>query len=195
VRNDVTIYCIRHGQTDWNAESRYQGQADVPLNALGRSQAHRNGVALRHFLPEIAEADFVASPLSRACETMSIAREALNLSRDDFRLDSRLREVHYGHWEGKLLADLPSIDPAGLRARLADPYNWRPDGGESYSDLMDRVVEWVSTIERDTVVATHGGISRTLRGHFLGLDMNGILELEVPQDRVLVIRPGEMEWV
>ncbi len=195
MRNGITIYCIRHGQTDWNAESRYQGQADIPLNDTGRTQATRNGKALAALMPAIADADFVASPLSRTCETMRLARAAMGLAPDEFSLDDRLREVHYGHWEGQLLADLPTTDPEGLSARLADPFNWRPEGGESYSDLMDRLVDWLQTVERDTVMATHGGISRTLRGHCLGVDMNGILQMEVPQDRVLVIRSGQMRWI
>jgi probable phosphoglycerate mutase len=55
--------------------------------------------------------------------------------------------------------------------------------------------EWVDTVETDTVVTTHGGISRTLRAYLLDLDPSRILELEVPQDRVLVIRRGAMHWI
>ena len=65
MRPDVTIYFIRHGETEWNAEARYQGQADIPMNARGRAQAARNGETLRPLLPGIAEADYVASPLAR----------------------------------------------------------------------------------------------------------------------------------
>ena len=191
----VTIYCIRHGETDWNAESRYQGQANIPLNARGRAQAKRNGEALRALLPGIADADFTASPLDRACETMRIVRRTLGLPENDFRRDARLREVHYGHWEGKLLTELPQLDPVGVADRLADPFKWRPEGGESYADLMERVVEWLDTVERDTVIAAHGGVSRALRGYLLGVDMAGVLRIPVPQDRVLVIRNGEMHWL
>lgn len=195
MRDDVTIYCIRHGETDWNAESRYQGQADIPLNDKGRGQAHRNGLALHAYLPQIETFDFVASPLSRTRETMEILRMALGLEPTDYRMDERLREVHYGHWEGRLASDLPEYDPSGLAARQADPFHWCPKGGESYSDLMDRVRDWIKEVERDTVVVAHGGISRTLRGELIGADMNGVLRLSAPQDRVLVIKRGEMAWV
>jgi len=195
MHDSVTQHCIRHGETDWNAESRYQGQANIPLNARGRAQAQRNGLALRALLPQIAEADFVASPLDRACETMRIVRKELGLPPEDFRLEPRLREVHYGHWEGKLRKELPELDPVGVADRKADPFKWRPEGGESYSDLMDRVVEWLETVTRDTVIAAHGGVSRALRGHLLNADMDGILRVPVPQDRVLVIRRGEMHWL
>ncbi|MEL7048841.1 MAG: histidine phosphatase family protein, partial [Pseudomonadota bacterium] len=116
----MTIYCIRHGETDWNAEQRYQGQADIPLNDFGRSQAKRNGQVLSEIATELAGARYIASPLNRTIETMQIVRREMNLPVDDFTQDPRLREVHYGHWEGELLSDLPAIDPDGLHDRLAD---------------------------------------------------------------------------
>ncbi len=195
MHDGITIYCIRHGETDWNAESRYQGQADIPLNDKGRKQARRNGEVLRKFLPTIAAADFVSSPLDRTRETMTIIRNALGLPPDAYRQDPLLREVDYGHWEGKLLSDLPRLDPAGMENRQADPFNWRPEGGESYADLYERVAQWLKTVDRDTVAVTHGGISRTLRGHLLGTDMNTILDLEVPQDRILRIKVSAMKWL
>ena len=79
MRPGLTLYFVRHGETDWNAERRYQGQTDIPLNDRGRAQSRRNGEALRAFLPHIAGADFVASPLGRARETMEILRDTLGL--------------------------------------------------------------------------------------------------------------------
>ena len=93
MRDDVTIYCIRHGETDWNAQSRYQGQADIPLNDKGRRQARRNGKALREFMPQLETASFVASPLIRTRETMELVRSELGLDPLGYSLDDRLREV------------------------------------------------------------------------------------------------------
>src|SRR5262245_34256008 len=135
MRADVTIYFVRHGETDWNAHSRYQGQADVEMNAKGRAQAQRNGEALRPLLPQIAQADFVASPLQRARRTMEIMRAAMGLDPHDYALDERLKELHYGHWQGILAGDIPRLDADGLKARMRDAYRWRPQGGESYEDL------------------------------------------------------------
>ena len=195
MRADVTIYFIRHGETSWNAEFRYQGQADVPMNETGRAQAKRNGEALRGFLPKIAEADYVASPLDRARETMEIVRTTLALDPKDYRIDDRLKEAHYGEWQGTLLADLPRLDAEGMQARTRDPFRWRPQGGESYEDLMARAVDWVGTIERDAVVVSHGGVSRVLRGHILGLDPVIVPSLDVPQDRVLLLRREGIDWL
>ena len=195
MRPDVTIYFIRHGETEWNAEARYQGQADIPMNARGREQARRNGLSLRPLLPKIAQADYVASPLARARETMQVVRTVLDLPPDDFRIDDRLKEAHYGDWQGTLAADLPHVDAEGLIARTRDPYRWRPQGGESYQDLMARAVPWFQSIERDTVVVSHGGVSRVLRGHILGLDLKSVPLLDVPQDRVLLLRHDAIDWL
>lgn len=190
-----TIYLIRHGETDWNRDRRYQGQRDIPLNDKGRAQAKRNGEALRILLPDIARADFISSPLGRARETMEIVRAALDLPPERYAVDDRVKELNYGHWEGMLQDDLPLIDPRGLAARSIDPFRWRPDHGESYADLLVRVVEWFATIERDSVVTAHGGVSRCLRAHILGLDPSVIPDLESPQDKVLILRAGNMRWL
>lgn len=195
MRPGVTLYFIRHGETDWNAERRYQGQMDIPLNETGRRQAERNGLALRAHLPRIAEADYVSSPLGRALETMEIVRQTLGLDARSYRVDAQLKELSYGSWEGQLQDDLPRLDPEGLIQRGRDPFRWRPPGGESYADLLARTVAWLSAIEKDTVIAAHGGISRCVRAHLLELDPETIPDLSSPQDRVLVIERGRMAWV
>lgn len=195
MRDDVTIYLIRHGETDWNAQSRYQGQADIPMNAVGRSQAQRNGEALRALLPKVVDAHFVASPLGRARETMEIVRASLGLDPSGYELDDRLKELHYGHWQGVFASDLADFDAQGAEQRSRNTFRWRPRGGESYADLMERAVDWLGGVTRDTVVAAHGGISRVLRGHLYGIEPSLIPELEVPQDRILVLRRTGMEWL
>ena len=113
----VTLYFVRHGETDWNAAARYQGQVDIPLNDKGREQARQNGLTLKAKLPAPASLDFIASPLGRTRETMAIIRAAIGLPADGVRYDERLREMNYGHWEGQLAADLPKTDPEGVAER------------------------------------------------------------------------------
>lgn len=189
----VTIYFVRHGQTDWNAAARYQGQRDIPLNDTGRGQAKRNGETLKRALADPLAYDYVASPLSRARETMEIMRQAMGLAQRTYRTDEQLMELHYGHWEGLLASDLAVQDPEGLAVRQQDPFRWRPKGGESYADLMERTDAWLASVNRDTVVASHGGVSRTVRGRVLGLDYAEMMRLDVPQDRILVLRKGSVE--
>lgn len=196
LRKGVTLYFLRHGETDWNAVQRYQGQMDIPLNEKGRSQAARNGRVLReHLGPRAADLDFVASPMARASETMRIVRNELGLEPDDFRRDDRLKEQHYGHWEGELWSELPQRDPEGYAARLKDKWSWCPRGGESYAMLSLRISAWLEEVERDAVVASHGAVSRALRGLVLGMSGPDVTELEVPQDRILVLTSGQMRWI
>jgi len=195
MRPALKLYFVRHGETDWNADQRYQGQTDIPLNDRGRAQSRRNGEVLRTYLPGIENADFVASPLGRARETMEILRASLGLDPTAYRVDRRLIELSYGNWEGQLQTHLPQTDPQGLADREKDPFRWRPVGGESYADLLRRTIDWTDTLERDTVIASHGGVSRCLRAHLLNLDPKTIPDLECPQDKVLMIEGGAMTWV
>jgi probable phosphoglycerate mutase len=191
----ATIYFIRHGETDWNRDRRYQGQRDIPLNETGRAQARRNGAALCAFLPAIAEAEFVASPLDRTRETMEIVRTELGLPSAGYEVDPRLVELSYGVWEGRLQNDIMRQEPEAFASRTKDPLHWRPEQGESYADLLARVKEWAGDPARDRVVVSHGGVSRCLRAHTLGLDPELIPKLESPQDRVLILSAGTMRWL
>jgi broad specificity phosphatase PhoE len=192
----VTIYFVRHGETDWNVAQRYQGRRDIPLNGPGRDQAKRNGRVLSELLGgSAASFDYVASPLHRARETMEIMRCELALPAQDYRVDARLSEIDYGHWEGQLWNELPVTDPDGFAARKADMWSWQPRGGESYRKLSDRVADWLAEVERDTVVASHGGVSRVLRGLILRLPPAAIFALDVPQDKVLLVNAGGVRWL
>ena len=194
MRGDLTLYFVRHGETDWNAARRLQGQTDISLNAVGRGQAARNGQTLKALIKDPAAVSFIASPLSRTRETMEIVREAMGLDRSTFNFDDRLKEIHFGHWEGLTWSELPDRDPAGYKERMADAFGWCPRGGESYRDLTNRSVSWLQELQGSAVVVSHGGVSRALRGHLLGLDPREIPDLSVPQDKVLVLRKGHMEW-
>lgn len=195
LRPGVTLYLVRHGETDWNREARYQGQRDIPLNDEGRAQAKRNGRALSGVVQGDPSFDFVSSPLIRAVETMQIVREELGLDPNQFVLDDQLRELNYGHWEGLLASELPSVDPVGLAEKARDPYRWRPRGGESYQDLHDRVVRWLATLERNTIAVSHGGVSRVARGGVLKLPPGRTPFLESPQDRILVLTTDRADWL
>ena len=106
-----------------------------------------------------------------------------------------MKEQNFGHWEGLIWGELPVLDPEGLAARLADTYNWTPRGGENYAVVRLRVEAWLATIERDTVVVSHGNISRSVRGILLDLDKALVPKLSVPQDKFLRLTLGYSEWL
>jgi len=104
-------------------------------------------------------------------------------------------EINYGSWEGQPWGDIAVRDAAGYAARQADVWDWRPEGGESYRMLAERVGDWVGEVAADTVVVAHGGVSRALRAVLFDLSAPEVMRLEVPQDRILVIDAGAMRWL
>ncbi|MBH0238136.1 histidine phosphatase family protein [Methylobrevis albus] len=190
---------IRHGETDWNAGRRWQGRTDIPLNDTGRGQAKRNGDMLKAHLADagIAAADlvFVASPLGRASETMAIVRAGLGLDPDDFRRDDRLVELSFGDWEGRTMDDLEATEADSLAARARDPFFFRPPGGETYGELVDRVAEALADLPGPAVMVGHGGISRGLRILLERADPAEMVGHPVPQDRFYVWEDGAARWV
>jgi probable phosphoglycerate mutase len=181
-----TIVFLRHGETDWNVEGRLQGQRDVPLNQKGRGQARRNGEVLSAAVPDAPAFDYVASPLSRARETMEIARGAMGLDPKLYRTDERLREVTFGRWEGFTTAEIRAREPRELALREADKWGVSPPGGESYELLAARVRPWLVEITRPTVVVAHGGIGRVLWIELAGMDPSAAVAIAIPHDRVFV---------
>lgn len=190
-------YFIRHGQTTWNAERRFQGQRDTPLNELGRSQAHGNGLKLGAIIGDGSVYDFVASPLSRTRETMEILRRAMGLDPAGYRTDPILVEVHFGDWQGSTLAELELTTSAAIRERDRDKWNYLPPGvgAESYAMLAERIRPWVDALKGPTVCVTHGGVIRslfTLTGQMSGREASN---MDIPQDRILRLREGRVVWL
>jgi broad specificity phosphatase PhoE len=161
-----TIYYIRHGETAWNAEGRFQGTQDIPLNDLGRTQAVASGEILARLLARDGHATaalpYVASPLGRARLTMELARGALNLPAADYSVDVRLREIGYGQWEGLTLPEMQLNDAATFALRQVDKWTIAAPSGESYASVTLRMREWFDSLLVDTVAVAHGGTMRAL---------------------------------
>ncbi len=180
------LYYIRHGQTDWNAQLRFQGRQDIALNDTGRAQALENGRKLAELVMQPAAFDFVTSPLGRTRETMEIVRGAMGLAPDAYRIDERLIEASYGTLEGTTLGEFKAADPASHKERKRARWTYCPPQGESHAMVHQRIREWYDTVTADTVVVGHGVVGRVLRYHLLGLDPQEAAEYVFPQDRVFV---------
>jgi broad specificity phosphatase PhoE len=191
-----TIYYIRHGETDWNAEGRLQGSLDIPLNELGRRQAVSAGTILAGLLlrdgHDAASMPFVASPLGRARMTMELVRGALALPLDDYAIDDRLREIGYGQWEGSTLAEAQRADPELFARRVAAKWTVAAPGGERYADVEQRIGAWYTELAGDTVTVAHGGTARALMV-LLGIETpQSAADLYVEQGTVYVFKDGAL---
>jgi broad specificity phosphatase PhoE len=189
-----TIYYIRHGETEWNADGRLQGTQDIPLNDLGRQQAADAGSILADLFARDERSGqslaFVASPLGRARSTMELVRCALELPPADYSIDDRLREIGYGDWEGSTLKQMQASDPEVFARRQADKWTVPPPGGESYAAVQMRMRDWYDSLLVDTVAVAHGGTARALMVA-LGIETSAsAAELTIEQGAVYVFGDG-----
>ncbi len=194
------IIFVRHGETSYNAESRLQGQRDIPLDDKGREQANAAGRALRGALAdELARLDavgaFYASPLIRARETMEIARAVMGFEPERYRLSSTLKELTFGDWEGLTWPEVEARDLAGAKAREADKWNFAPPRGESYAMLVERLRPWLAAREGECFVASHGGVARAMMFILAGVGADEAASADIWQGRALIFDQGGYGWV
>jgi probable phosphoglycerate mutase len=102
---------------------------------------------------------------------MEIIRATLGLDPQAFRLDDRLKEISHGDWEGSTGEELQTSSPELVARRLADRWEFVPPNGESYRLLLERLIPWLVTVGRPTLVVSHGGVGRVLRSHILGAEL------------------------
>ncbi|BAL98737.1 MULTISPECIES: histidine phosphatase family protein [Caldilinea] len=149
------FWLVRHGQTDWNLQGRYQGQADPPLNETGLQQAQ----AAAERLAGRRYAALYSSDLERARVTAEIIGKRLGLA---VIIDPRLREVNQGAWEGLLVTEIQERYPVEWEARQRDRLQFRaPGGGESVQDVATRIWAAMDEIARRhphdaVIVVSHG---------------------------------------
>lgn len=199
------LYFIRHGQTDWNAEGRYQGSRDIPLNEIGRGQADLNGKLLRQLLEREkrspSEFTWHVSPLGRTMETMQRVRAGFDVALPEAVPDKRLVEVSFGVYEGRLHTELSSSEMAIAGERDADFWFFRPPSGESYDDVAQRVTSFAAELKGPAIIVAHGGILRILRRLIEDFPADRTVNWFPPQDSVVhfidgksVVYPAGMSW-
>ncbi len=155
----MKIYVTRHGQTDYNAESRMQGRLDIPLNEKGKEQAK----ATREKVKDIKFDAVYSSPLIRAVETASIVG---NISEDQIIKDERILEANFGKFEGVVYGNvgLPMMGYWGVPEIFP-----APQGVETIPEMIERTSSFLSELEKkdyeNVLVVCHGGIIRVLRGY------------------------------
>jgi len=163
----TTLILVRHGETDWNRDGRWQGHADAPLNDRGREQ----GRALANELAGEDIAAVYSSDLARARETAEIMAARLG---GPVSVDRRLREVDVGGWSGLTMDEIEARFPEEItRWRAEDPHH-AFDGGESYSAMGERVVAALEEIaanhpDGQVLVVLHGGPIRAVLAHSAGI--------------------------
>ncbi len=175
------LYFVRHGQTEWNAIARMQGQWNSDLSDQGRAQAEVNG----RFLKSRTIEHLVASPLDRTRQTAEIINQHLGLG---LTFDDRLMEWNSGDWSGYLYAELPDHWPEEWAAWRADPFHYRGPNCENYPDMIDRSKPFLDEIlkapQTHIAIVSHGMIGRAMLGTVLGLTPAEILDIHQSNDTI-----------
>jgi broad specificity phosphatase PhoE len=146
------VFLARHGETDYNAERRFQGLLAVPLNAAGRAQAHELASRAAAF----GFVELWCSPLARARETADIVGAALALAPQE---DARLVETDCGDWTDRTHAEVQAEDPEAYAAFVAAAPEFTAPGGESFHAQTERMMAALREIRqrpRPVLVVTHG---------------------------------------
>jgi len=191
------VILVRHGKTVWNAEGRYQGKMDIPLNEEGREQARRVGEALKDFPIKAV----FSSPLSRCRDT---AEEIAKHHGLEVQVKDGFKEIDHGEWEGLLASEVEEKYPELLKLWRTKPAEVQMPKGESLKDVYDRAVKTFEKVvsqfspEDLIVIVGHDATNKVLMCHLLGTDLNkfwafkqancGITVLEYdPETRKVVV--------
>jgi probable phosphoglycerate mutase len=190
----MTIFLVRHGETEWNRARRYQGWSDSPLTERGVAQAAAIGRCLRG-LPEAAVAEIVASPIGRARRTAEIIATCLGRPLP-VRLDDRLREISLGSWDGLDRREIMARAPAMFEGDGYWEWYFQTPDGQRYEEFAAGIADWLREIGDATVIAvSHGVVTRVLRGLYARLPRDTALRLAVPQDRIFRLSGGVIEEI
>lgn len=166
------LILLRHGQTDYNATRRMQGQLDTDLSDVGRAQA----AAAAHLLKDEPIVRIISSDLTRAHDTAKAVAETLRI---DVEIDPRLRETDLGEWQARTHKDVDREHP-GARAQWRHDATWAPPGGESRVEVARRarpvVEELMAAFDRwedaTVLMVAHGGTISALTSNLLELEIS-----------------------
>lgn len=185
------IYLLRHGQTDYNAEGRLQGQLESTLTPHGEAQVQAMADLLKTEIGDLEGWRILASPLKRTRQSAAIVSATLGLA---VEIAPALIEVGCGAWEGELYADLRAREPAAFNA---PDWYFRAPGGERFADMAARIDPWFASLppepERRLIVVCHGISGTFVRRAYLGLTEAETIRQETPQDAIFRLAGGMSE--
>lgn len=164
-----TVLAIRHGLTQWNADQRWQGWADIPLSSVGERQAEVGATTLAGLLAEDGRSvRLVSSDLIRACQTAEYFATELGIAHSEIDIRTGLRERNVGAWSGKTSREINQRWPGMLDAWRNGTITETPDGEDEdgfqsrIGAVMAEVVHACTSSDHVVVLVSHGGVIRTL---------------------------------
>jgi probable phosphoglycerate mutase len=183
------VWLVRHGESTWNAERRFQGSWDAPLSTRGQAQAR----ALAGALADQRFSALYTSPLARARDTARVCGARLGLEPVEV---PDLREIGLGEWEGETVDEVVAREADRYQAWLRTPADHPPPGGEPVPALQGRVHRvleaWAARHAGERLLAVaHGGVIASALVGFLGLGLNGLWQVRLENASITrVVLPG-----
>lgn len=187
------VLLIRHGLTDWNAQSRWQGIEPTPLNEIGFAQARQLAAYLKAKNEPLKAIH--TSDLPRALQTATIIGEALDITP---QIDLRWREINVGIFQGLTAEEVERLYVSEIKAWRSDDLTYIVPEGESRLQLQERAVAaWLEVIERETAseiaIVSHGGTIRWLLRALFGHD-NPRIKAPINNTSVTTLECVDGDW-
>ena len=180
----LRLYFMRHGETVWNTERRYQGMTDIELSEEGLRQAE---CAARRF-KNIKIDKIYASPLKRAMKTAEkiAAEKGLEIISED-----NFREIHFGEWEGKTVPELTEKYGESYTNFIREPHKYGFPGEGSVENVINRIKPGIDRLiaeeEGNVLIVSHGGIIRLMIMYIMGLDSSWFTKMWINNTGVSII--------
>jgi phosphoserine phosphatase len=183
---------VRHGETIWNFEGRYQGQIDTPLSPAGNKQGHLVAEALKNVPIDVA----YASPLSRSFETATMCA---NLHGLEVNKDERLLEINHGKWEGLFASDIEGLYPDLLERWRTTVVDCQMPDGECIEDVRKRAMvafnEYVEKHKGQTVlVVAHDAVNKAVLCDILEMDQSHFWQMKQDNTCINVFEYDQGKW-
>lgn len=191
----MAIIFLRHGQTIFNQEDKFQGVSDSPLTELGIIEAKR----MNDFLKENFNIKkFFISPLPRVRQTYELASLGIN---SELIVVPELREVCYGNWEAKIRSSISKTildERQKNRFTFVHPGSYEYISGESYQNVLDRLIPFFENLKKeddDICIIAHNGISLCAKKYFEKLTIEQANEIRVSNDEALIVEKIENDYI
>ncbi|MBU4276988.1 MAG: histidine phosphatase family protein [Proteobacteria bacterium] len=182
------IYLMRHGEITQSSPRRFVGRRDLPLTELGRTQAAGWGERLRG----VGFKAVYTSPLSRCQDSARLAAPGREIV-----VETRWQEISLGAWEGLSVEEVRERFPGEYEARGEDLAGHRPQGGESFADVAERIVPLLEALAdgpSPALVVAHSGVIRAGLCRVLGLPLKHLLRLELDYAGLCLVERGRQGW-
>lgn len=188
------IFLVRHGETQWNTESRRQGRGDSALTEKGIAQSRVVARHLNTLLAGEKHITLVTSPAGRSRRTAAIIAEELGVNPERIQVTPMLEEMDFGDWTGLTDDEIAEQRPEQWRERRLNRWFFQYPNGESYPLLCSRVAKWMETAEETPgvmVAVTHQWTSRVIRGQYQRLPKEDMFSLLHPHQHIVQLHQGK----